>query len=125
MITGIHHISMKCGSREELEKVRDFYIRVLGMRVFREWNEGVMIDSGGGYIEVFSTGAGERRKGVLRHVAFQTDDVDALAEKIRKNGYEVFLAPNDRVIPASPEYPFRMAFCFGPLGEEIELFCPR
>ena len=29
MIKGIHHISMKCGSAEELIRVKDFYIGVL------------------------------------------------------------------------------------------------
>ena len=29
MIKGIHHISMKCGTAEELAKVREFYIEFL------------------------------------------------------------------------------------------------
>ena len=121
MIRGIHHISMKCAA-DELEQVRRFYVRTLGMRVCREWAEGIMIDSGNGLIEVFSTGEGECRKGAIRHVAFLTDNVDALCERIRNAGYEVFIEPNDRVIPSSPAYPIRMAFCYGPLGEEVELF---
>ena len=36
MITGIHHISMKCGTREEFEKARDFYLNVLGFSAVRE-----------------------------------------------------------------------------------------
>ena len=31
MIKGIHHISMKCKTTQELERVKDFYIGVLGM----------------------------------------------------------------------------------------------
>ena len=125
MIRGIHHFSMKCGTAAEMEKVRDFYVRVLGMSICREWDEGIMIDSGSGYIEVFSTGEGEYRKGAVRHIAFQTDDVDGLADRIRQAGYEVFIEPNSRVFHSSPEYRFRMAFCRGPLGEEIELFCEQ
>ena len=108
-----------------MDKVRDFYVRVLGMNICREWDEGIMIDSGGGYIEVFSTGEGEHRKGAVRHIAFQTDDVDGLADRIRQAGYEVFIEPNSRVFLSSPEDRFRMAFCRGPLGEEIELFCEQ
>lgn len=123
MIKGIHHISMKCGTDEELENVRNFYVNILGMSICREWNDGIMIDSGNGLIEVFSNGKGERRKGALRHIAFLTDNVDEMAEKVRNAGYTVFIEPNDKVIDSVPEYPFRMAFCYGPLGEEIEFFC--
>ncbi len=123
MIKGIHHISMKCGTDEELENVRNFYVNILGMSICREWNDGMMIDSGNGLIEVFSNGKGERRKGALRHIAFLTDNVDEMAEKVRNAGYTVFVEPNDKVIDSVPEYPFRMAFCYGPLGEEIEFFC--
>ena len=123
MIKGIHHISMKCGTDEELENVRNFYVNILGMSICREWNDGIMIDSGNGLIEVFSNGKGERRKGALRHMAFLTDNVDEMAEKVRNAGYTVFIKPNDKVIDSVPEYPFRMAFCYGPLGEEIEFFC--
>jgi hypothetical protein len=31
----------------------------------------------------------------------------------------------DVVIPSIPEFPIRMAFCKGPLGEEIEFFKER
>ena len=44
MIKGIHHISMKCGTTEELAKVREFYIELLGLKIIREWAEGMMID---------------------------------------------------------------------------------
>ena len=48
MIKGIYHISMKCGSSEELAKVREFYIELLGLKIVREWAEGMMIDTGYG-----------------------------------------------------------------------------
>ena len=50
------------------------------------------------------------------------DDVDGIIDKIRAAGYEVFIEPNDIVIPSVPEFHARMAFCYGPLGEEIEFF---
>ena len=46
---------------------------------------------------------------------------DACA-RVRAAGYEVFIEPNDIVIRSEPEFRARMAFCFGPLGEEIEFF---
>lgn len=125
MIKGLHHISMKCATAEEFDKAKEFYLNVLGLSVKREWKDGVMIDTGNGLIEIFSNGEGSRTKGAIRHFALFTDDVDELAEKIKSAGYEVFIEPNDIVIHSEPEYPARMAFCTGPLGEEIELFSER
>lgn len=122
MIAGIHHISMKCGTTEEFEEAKDFYLRVLGFQVKRAWPGGVMIDAGNGLLEIFSDGPGIRAKGAIRHIAFATDDVDGIVQKVKASGYEVFIEPNDIVIRSDPEYPARMAFCRGPLGEEIEFF---
>jgi len=125
MIKGIHHISMKCGNINELSKVREFYISLLGLKICREWRDGMMIDTGNGYIEIFTNAEGEHRLGAIRHVALLTDDVDEVIAKVRAGGYEVIVEPNDRVIGSVPPYPIRMAFCFGPLGEQIEFFCER
>ncbi len=125
MIRGIHHISMKCGTQEEYAAAKAFYCGLLGLRVLREWPEGVMIDTGAGRIEIFCNGEGIRTKGAIRHVALAVDNVDALAERIRSAGYEVFIEPKDIVTPSDPPVEARMAFCRGPLGEEIELFRER
>jgi glyoxylase I family protein len=125
MIKGLHHISLKCGTTEEFEKAKSFYLDLLGFEIVREWPEGVMISFGNGMLEIFSNGEGIKTKGALRHLAFATDDVDAVVEKVKKAGYEVFIEPNDIVIKSVPEFPARMAFCFGPLGEEIEFFQER
>ena len=53
------------------------------------------------------------------------DDVDEAAARVKEAGYEVFIEPNDRTFDADPPFAFRMAFCRGPLGEEIELFQER
>ena len=123
MIKGIHHISMKCDIPEELNKVKEFYIGILGLRICREWTDGLMIDTGNGLIEIFTNAPGERRLGAIRHVALLTDDVDELVNKVRSAGYEIIVEPNDKVIESDPPYPIRMAFCLGPLGEQIEFFC--
>ncbi len=125
MVKGIHHISMKCRSKAELERVKDFYVKVLGMSIYREWEAGALIDSGRGLIEVFDRPGGEYRLGVISHVAIETDDVDGLTEKVRAAGYEVFIEPADMEIPAVPPVLLRRSFCYGPLGEEIELFTER
>ena len=125
MITGIHHISLKCEAAEDFEKAKDFYLNILGFSVVRTWPEGIMIETGCGMLEIFCNGPGVRAKGALRHIAFRTDDVDGITDKVRKAGYEVFIEPNDIVIRSDPEFPARMAFCYGPLGEEIEFFQER
>ena len=122
MIKGIHHISMKCGTKEEFERARDFSLNVLGFSAVREWPEGIMIDCGTGLLEIFCNGEGIRSKGAIRHAAYATDDVDGIIAKVRAAGYEVFIEPNDITIPSVPECHARMAFCIGPLGEEIEFF---
>ena len=116
---------MKCNTEEEINKVKDFYINVLGLTIIREWSDGFMIDTGNGFIEVFTNANGEHRLGSIRHFALLTDDVDSIAARVKEAGYEVFLEPKDKVIDSNPAYPIRMAFCFGPLGEQIEFFCER
>ena len=125
MIKGIHHISMKCGTAEELAKVREFYIELLGLEVIREWAEGMMIDTGNGLLEIFTNADGTHCLGAIRHMALLTDDVDEIATKVKAAGYVLFIEPNDRDIPSDPVYPIRMAFCYGPLGEQVEFYMER
>ena len=122
MIAGVHHISMKCGTAEEFLRAKEFYLDILGFSVKREWPEGIMIDAGNCLLEIFCNGTGIKSKGAIRHIAFETDDVDGIVRKVRNAGYNVFVEPQNIVIRSEPECAARMAFCFGPLGEEIEFF---
>ena len=125
MIKGLHHISLKCATKEEFEKAKDFYLNILDFSIVREWPEGIMIDFGNGQLEIFNNGEGIKTKGALRHIAFATDDVDAMAAKVKKAGYEVFIEPKEVTMKSEPEFHARMSFCYGPLGEEIEFFMER
>ena len=125
MVLGIHHISMKCGTKDAYDRTADFYRNVLGLTVRREWEADMMLDTGAGLIEIFNNQAGAPGPGVVGHFAMATDDVDALVRRIRAAGYEVFVEPKDIAIPSDPPYPARIAFCIGPMGEEIELFQER
>ena len=122
MVLGIHHISLRCCSDDDYERARDFYCGVLGLRVFREWDGGVMLESGAGRIEIFRSGGGTREAGAVRHFAFACGDVDAAVSAVRAAGYEVFVEPKDVVLPSDPPIRARVAFCRGPIGEEIEFF---
>ena len=125
MITGIHHVSMKCASPEELLPVKAFYCGLLGLEIVREWPEGIMIETGRGQIEVFCNGQGVRETGALRHFAFEVDDVDAVAEKLEAAGYRPFTGPKDICMASDPPFRARMVFFTGPLGEQVEFFRPE
>lgn len=122
MIQGIHHVSLRCSGDAEYERVKEFYCGVLGLGVYREWDGGTMLDTGAGRIEIFRSGGGERGTGSVRHFAFSCGDVDAAAAAARSAGYEVFVEPKDVLLPSDPPIRARVAFCRGPLGEEVEFF---
>lgn len=122
IVSGIHHVSMKCCNEEEYKKVVEFYKEVLQLPLIRCWENGVMFDVGNSLIEVFTDGDEMLEKGVIRHFAFATEDVDKCVEAVTRAGYEVFLGPKDIEIPSNPSLPAKIAFCNGPLGEEIEFF---
>ena len=122
LISGIHHVSMKCDDSKVFEKTISFYIGILGFTVKRSWADGILLQSGTACIEIFKNGVGIRELGAVRHFALATCKVDELAAKIEAAGYEVFIKPKNIVIPSEPELHARMAFFYGPLGEQVELF---
>lgn len=122
LIKGIHHASMTCCNEQEYQKVVAFYRDVLKMPVARTWEKGIMFDTGNGVIEVFTVGDIPLEKGVIRHFALATEDVDACVKAVADAGYEVFVKPKDIIIPADSVLKAKIAFCKGPLGEEIEFF---
>ena len=125
LVKGIHHVALKCASAADFEKEKDFYGNVLGLKKVREWPVGVMFDTGDGIIEIFNNGEDKLPTGAIRHFAFATDDVDACIAAVKRAGCEVFIEPKDVDIPSDPVFPIRCAFCYGPLGEEVEFFQTR
>jgi len=125
-IKGIHHIALKCKGVEAFEETIHFYNDILGLPVVRTWGEGpasaAMLDTGSGLMEIFADGKDIREQGAIRHFAFDVVDADACIEAVRSAGYEVTVEPKDICIPSEPPYPARIAFCIGPVGEEIEFF---
>lgn len=118
MIKGIHHVSMKCRP-EQFDKVREFYCGLLELPVYAEWETGFLLDTPNGKVEIFWNGEEDLLKGTIRHFAFEVDDVELYAEKCRKAGYEVFMGPKDVVLGTVKA---KVAFCSGPLGEDVEFF---
>lgn len=123
LIKGIHHVSMKAAAGEEYNKTVVFYKDVLGLTVVRQWDGGIMLDTGSGLIEIFNNAGEHLDKGIIRHFAFAVSDVDECVKSVTEAGYRIFLGPKDIEIPSACPLNARIAFCYGPLGEEIEFFC--
>lgn len=129
LISGIHHVALKCAGEAEFSKTIAFYRDVLGLSVIRRWGDGdksgIMLSSGNGLIEILANADKALSQGAVRHFALATRNVDACAKAVREAGYEVFVEPKDIVIASKPEFPARIAFCTGPVGEQIEFFEER
>lgn len=125
-ITGVHHIALKCRGIAEFEKTLAFYHEILGLPIVRTWgsagNSAAMLDTGAGLFEIFANGEDRLGAGALRHLALATTDTDACVAAVRAAGYEITMEPTDIVIASDPPYPARIAFCIGPVGEELEFF---
>lgn len=122
LVKGIHHICLKCVTPEDYDRVMAFYTGTLELPVVRSWPNGFMLDTGSGIIEVFLDGREPLTQGVIRHVALAVQDTDVCVRAVTAAGYTVFDGPRDICIPSDPPFPARIAFCHGPLGEEIEFF---
>lgn len=126
MTKGVHHIALKAKGLEQYHKTVSFYHEILGMPVVRTWGSdekvGIMLDSGAGMLEIFANAPDELGAGALRHLAFDVEDVDACIEAVRAAGYTVTIEPKDIVFASEPPYHARIAFCIGPVGEEVEFF---
>ena len=128
LICGIHHVALKCDGTAEFEKTQHFYQDVLGLVPVRSWGEGenagAMLSTGDGLLEIFASGR-KLPQGAIRHFALRTERVDDCVAAVRAAGYPITVEPKDIVIASNPPFPARIAFCTGPVGEEIEFFQER
>lgn len=128
LICGIHHVALKCDGTAEFEKTLHFYQNVLGLEPVRSWGEGenagAMLSTGDGLLEIFASGK-KLPQGSIRHFALRTERVDDCIAEVRAAGYPITVEPKDIVIASNPPFPARIAFCTGPVGEQIEFFQER
>ncbi len=128
LICGIHHVALKCDGTAEFEKTLHFYQDILGLEPVRSWGEGenagAMLSTGDGLLEIFASGR-KLPQGAIRHFALRTERVDDCVAAVRAAGYPITVEPKDIVIASNPPFPARIAFCTGPVGEEIEFFQER
>ena len=89
MIQGIHHVCLKADTQENYTKAITFYTEVLGCSIKRQWDSGIMLDTGHGLIEIFNQADTPLDQGVIRHLALATDCVDDCVAAIQKAGYPI------------------------------------
>ena len=73
-------------------------------------------------MEVITNQDGTPDAGAIPHFALATEDVDEYVRIVAAEGYEIITPPKEIVIVSDPPLPARIAFCRGPLGEEVEFF---
>ncbi|MCI8384954.1 MAG: VOC family protein [Acutalibacter sp.] len=124
MIKGVHHIAVK-PTAEQYEKTVEFYTQLLGMEIKKSWGDPerpcLMVSCGDNTcMEILGSDSEIPAGGPLAHIAFATDKVDELIEKVREAGYQVTNEPADANLGG--DTPIRIAFFYGPVNEHIELF---
>lgn len=95
----IHHVAIICSN---YEKSKDFYSRILGLKIIREiyrdarqsYKLDLQVGQDGSQIELFSFPNPPQRVSRpeaqgLRHLAFSVVDLDQSVEYLKKNGIEV------------------------------------
>ena len=96
-ITSIHHIAIICS---DYERSKRFYTQLLGLEVisefYRKERDSYKLDLkiGDAQIELFSFPNTPERPSRpeargLRHLAFETDDIDNAVEQLKENNVEV------------------------------------
>lgn len=124
---GFCHIALDA---PEFDKSVQFY-ETLGMKVIHSWGEAghraVMLDIGdGGVIEMFESACMEEAYPHWKHLAIATTDTDGAYAAALAAGAASKTEPVDVNIACyEGNFPVRIAFVYGPAGEEIEFFQTR
>ena len=125
VISGFHHIGLKCA---DIKKSIAMY-QALGMKEVMRWGEDsgrvVMLDLGdGGRLEMFADGSDEfSPNGKWIHFALKVTDVEAVYRQALEIGFTSRMEPTILPLSTKPEpTPVHIAFVYGPDGEQIEFF---
>ena len=122
---GFHHIGLKAA---DFERSLAFY-KALGLKEMVSWGEGekriTMLDLGNGdRIELFASGGPEfSENGKWIHFAMAVEDVDAAYELALAAGARPMTPPKTVDLDSRPmKISIRIAFVYGPDGEQLEFF---
>ncbi len=124
--SGFHHVALNV---RDLQEAIQFY-EALGAKCLRVWPveepTAAMVDIGGSRIEFFCKGEGDpKADAMVPHFALVSEDVDGDVANALAHGATIKTEPKDICIPSEPPFPARIAFVYGPSGEEIEFFQER
>jgi lactoylglutathione lyase len=118
-VLGLHHAGLYVAS---LARSIAFYHAVFGLEVAERLSFGheeiAFLKLGTARLELIEGAAAARPTGVVDHVAFEVDDLEATLEELRARGVHLIDATPIAVAGLGA----RIAFCQGPDGERIELF---
>ena len=123
---GFHHIALKTN---DFDKSVEFY-KALGLTFVVGWGEDdkriAMFDIGdGGRFELFAGGNDEEfpTLGKYMHFAMCCDDVDEAYKTALAAGAKEMTPPKTVPLESYPEkIAIRIAFVYGPSGEQLEFF---
>ena len=126
-INGIHHVAIKANGLEKFNELIEFYNGILKMPVVRIFGDEsspiAMINTGAGLLELFADAKVDMPTGIFQHIALATSSVDDCINAVRNKGYKITTEPCNMMLgTAEQPYPVRLAFCIGPVGEEVEFF---
>jgi lactoylglutathione lyase len=117
-VLSLHHAGLYVAS---LARSIAFYRDVFGLDVAERLSFGgeelAFLKLGTARLELIESSAAGRPTGVVDHVAFEVDDLEAMLELLRARGVTLI----DTTAIAVPGLGARIAFCQGPDGERIEL----
>ena len=124
---GLHHVCLKANGKQEFDKALAFYRDTFELPLLRTWGEGdtsgAMLQMDGMILEMVAGGEDSTPNSYWRHIAFRCaspEEVDAEAARLAAMGYATTKGPFSKNLGG--DYPIHVAFCNGPLGEEIEFF---
>ena len=121
-IIGLHHAGVHVAS---LERSVAFYRAVFGLRPAERLRMGAerlaFLEAGSSRVELIADGTAGRQTGVVDHVAFEVDDLDAWIARLRERDVPLL----DEAPIHVPALGARILFCLGPDGERIELLDRR
>lgn len=99
-IKRLSHVSL---SSRNLAAAERFYVGILGFEIAHEFRNpageryGFFLHAGGGsFLEFFQKPEASHQEGLFRHLCLETDDIEAIAEKLRTNGITDFTVKRGR-----------------------------
>ncbi len=122
---GIAHLALKA---VDFEKSYKFYTEGLGMTPYVSWGEGekhiqLLKFGNGGMLELFAAAPEAEVNNSYPHFAYSVEDVDAAFETALAAGAKPKIYPKSVPLDSEPKKTtIRIAFVYGPSGEEIEFF---